>query len=289
MIHFFAKGHSTLGQFVERWAPDLRPHVSTCSYRGFPFLHSFPMGSYIFADYERLGTWTMSRISRQALRLQQRGVTVLNDPQRYVSRFKFLKELHRRGLNRFQVYRVNEPRGEMKFPVFLRSENDHRGSMSGLLRSPAEVENALGRLSLRNRLGRKHLMLVEYCDCFDPDGVFRKYSAMNIKGALIPRHVLFSRNWVTKKPDIITDAGVAEEHAFLETFPHRGQVAEAFRIAGIDYGRIDYGMRDGWIQVWEINTNPVVIPSPADIHPLRLSGQTRSARQIAEALLALPQ
>jgi len=30
-----------------------------------------------------------------------------------------------------------------------------------------------------------------------------------------------------------------------------------FDIAGIDYGRIDYSLRDGAVETWEINTNPV--------------------------------
>ena len=30
-------------------------------------------------------------------------------------------------------------------------------------------------------------------------------------------------------------------------------------LAGIGYGRIDYGLKDGIPQVWEINTNPTIV------------------------------
>ena len=46
--------------------------------------------------------------------------------------------------------------------------------------------------------------------------------------------------------------------------PHRELLEHIFRDAGIDYGRIDYGLLDGRIQVWEINTNPW-IASDSDV------------------------
>lgn len=53
------------------------------------------------------------------------------------------------------------------------------------------------------------------------------------------------------------DAGTArEEIEYIRTNPHRDALAKIFRIAGIDYGRIDYGLVDGTVQTYEINTNP---------------------------------
>ena len=130
-------------------------------------------------------------------------------------------------------------------------------------------------------------MLVEYLHGADAEGVFRKYSAMNVRGALSPRHILFSHDWVTKKPDLVNDATVAEERAFIEDFPHREPLTAIFRLAGVDYGRIDYGVLDGRIQVWEINTNPVVVPQREKLDPKRLASQSRSAALIAEALREL--
>jgi hypothetical protein len=38
--------------------------------------------------------------------------------------------------------------------------------------------------------------------------------------------------------------------------PHKEKLLEIFRLAGIGFGRIDYGIKDGNIQTWEINTLP---------------------------------
>lgn len=51
---------------------------------------------------------------------------------------------------------------------------------------------------------------------------------------------------------------LAEEHDYVEKNPHEGRLREVFRLARIDYGRMDYGMLDGQVQVWEINTNPTI-------------------------------
>jgi len=70
---------------------------------------------------------------------------------------------------------------------------------------------------------------------------------------------------------------VLEEHDYVFNNPHAIQLAEIFEIAGIDYGRIDYSIKDGRIQTWEINLNATigrgVGPSggkgPAELRPLR--------------------
>ena len=289
MIHFFAWERELIDQFIGGWADDLRPMIRTISYRRLPLLGSLPKGSCIFADYERARSWTMSQARKLSARLRAdpEPRVVLNDPAAYVPRFELLKTLSARGINHFHVCRPGAAGGPPRFPVFLRSEVDHCGPITGLLHSHDDVERALRQLSFRNRLRRKHLMIVEYVHSAGHDGVFRKYSAMNIRGTLIPRHVLFSNNWVTKKPDLVTDATVEEEVAFLEQFPHRQQLAEIFNLAGVDYGRIDYGIRDGRIQVWEINTNPVLVPLRGILHPKRLPAQARSANAIANSLRAL--
>ena len=35
-----------------------------------------------------------------------------------------------------------------------------------------------------------------------------------------------------------------------------------FELTQVDYGRIDYSIKDGKIQVWEINTNPIITLAP---------------------------
>ena len=57
---------------------------------------------------------------------------------------------------------------------------------------------------------------------------------------------------MTDRPDL-----VQRERNFIETNPHKAEIDHIFNVAGIDFGRIDYGVRaDGGIHVFEINTNP---------------------------------
>ncbi len=59
---------------------------------------------------------------------------------------------------------------------------------------------------------------------------------------------------------------------------------QVFQRAGIDYGRIDYTVANGRIQVFEINTNPVVLQGVAKLSPRRWASQVTSARQVNDAL-----
>lgn len=48
--------------------------------------------------------------------------------------------------------------------------------------------------------------------------------------------------------------------------PHEAAPRRIFALAGVDYGRIDYGVRGETLQVWEINTNPTLGPSRGPVH-----------------------
>jgi hypothetical protein len=84
----------------------------------------------------------------------------------------------------------------------------------------------------------------------------------------------------------VSEETVREEQAFFDAFPHRDALLDIFELAGVDYGRVDYGVKEGQVQVWEINTNPVVVPRPHIIDPRRLPAQSESARRIVAALRA---
>jgi hypothetical protein len=133
------------------------------------------------------------------------------------------------------------------------------------------------------------MMLEEYHHTADAMGIFRKYSVFSIADQIVPRHVLFSTNWITKHPDLSDEATAREESQFIAAFPHREVVANAFHLAGVQYGRIDYGMCDGRIQVWEINTNPIIVPPSERIALERTAAQQRSADLIRQAFEDLAQ
>jgi hypothetical protein len=284
MIHCFATRahHHLLREFLDSWSPDDNGHLRGVPYEKFPFWKPLPNGVCIFTDMERLrsGEFSLAVQLAAALRTFPENYTVLNDPGRYAGRFNFLKILHRQGINDFRVFRVGELGDDLRFPVFLRNELDHDGPMTPLLHSCDELNRVLAQKKFRRPALRKHLMLVEYCDCADGSGIFRKYSVMNVAGTLIPRHVLFSDKWSTKKPDLVSEETVAVEAEFFDNFPHTEKILQIFGLAGLEYGRIDFGLYHGRIQVWEINTNPTIVPRREKIDPRRMPLQSRSAQKI---------
>ena len=291
MIQFFGtRDHvDTVNQFANSWAPELREHIRTQAYETVSFRDPLPGGVCVFMDFERLRPAETFLVRRLAAAVQSfpANYAVLNNPDHYLGRFRLLKILHQRGVNDFRAFRPDALPGDLKFPVFVRSEMNHDGPATPLLQSRAELQSAFAGKAFQDRRLRKHLMVTEYCDCSDGDGLFRKYSVMNLGGTLIPRHLFLSRHWVQKYADLMAANALAEEEEFLENFPHAVAVAEIFRLAGVDYGRIDYGLRNGRIQVWEINTNPTIVPVREKIHPLRLAHQAESARRIAALLQTL--
>jgi hypothetical protein len=114
------------------------------------------------------------------------------------------------------------------------------------------------------------LLVVEFCDTKDEHGIYRKYSAYKIRDRVVPRYVECSRDWMVKWDWRIFDRVRADEEIrYLETNPHDAWIREIFEVAGIDYGRVDYGVLDGIPQVWEINTNPTIGRGPGPKVPYR--------------------
>jgi hypothetical protein len=287
LIRYLAcAGHDryTMRRFRRSWAGAFRGRIRIYSYER-PPRRAAP-GLWIFSDLERLRPSERSAATEMYARLAAAGPAfrVLNDPRRALGRLDLLRALAARGLNAFRAWRVDEPLAGARFPVFVRAAESHEGSLTGLLQGPEEVARAIRGLGRRRG---EDLLVVEFLDTSDGYGTFRKYSAMRIGPALFPRHLLFDARWVVKRPVLVDDALLREEQEFLDSFPHKEQVARAFEIAGIEYGRIDYGLLDGRIQVWEINTNPVLIPAPRSVAPARLPRNLVFAKQACEAMRAL--
>ena len=93
------------------------------------------------------------------------------------------------------------------------------------------------------------------------DGYYRKYGAYRIGRKILPHHLHYGRDWVVKRSDIdgagdVRAAMVEDELAYVSQNPHHEVLARVFEIAGVDFGRVDYGIVDGKLAIYEINTNP---------------------------------
>jgi hypothetical protein len=128
------------------------------------------------------------------------------------------------------------------------------------------VERAIGSaLLFGHRL--QDLIVVEFCDTADRDGFYRKYAAFVVGDRVLARSLEYGRAWMLKDAgNEFSLAMVEEERAFVRANPHAKELGEIFRLAGIEYGRIDYAVKNGRLQTWEINLHPTIGPDP---HPPR--------------------
>lgn len=263
MIHYLGtRAHLyTMRRFLAEWGRPLQPHVRVLAYEDLPRRPRLEFGAYIFSDLERLppaGLEAAARVHQALTDAWDGCVPLLNHPTTSLRRYELLRRLRCEGINRFEVYRATEHRLPRRYPVFLRREDDHVGPLGELIGDQSEL---LARLDALRRSGSSldPVIITELLDTADADGVYRKYSAFVVGERVIPRHVFFSRGWNVKFPDRVTPALVREELDYLRANPHATALRRVFELAGIQYGRIDYALSEGCMQVWEINTNPWVM------------------------------
>ena len=217
-----------------------------------------PGGTYLFTDFERLSPAAAERAAQvgQDLSDAGQGVRLLNHPTRSLRRYELLRALHDDGTNAFDVYRLADRRVPARFPVFIRRD-EHGGEVSPLLATPAALEAAARDLDRRG-VSRDDKLVVEFCNTADAEGVFRKYSAFVVGEQVVPAHIFFSRHWLAKQMSANehTPALLEEERRYFRDNPHAEALAALARRARIEFGRIDYGVHNGSLQVWEVNTNP---------------------------------
>ena len=289
MIHYLVTRDRAyiMKGYLRTWGAMLRKKICVHAYEEAASLTNLSSGGgvWIFADLERLSDRQLEVAESLARRVGY--PYVLNRPAHYVRRFSLLRRLARDGSNDFQVWCPGEALGnKIHFPVFIREENDHTGSLTRLLHSQRDIDIAVAQLLFRGfRLNA--LMLIEFCETASDEGLYRKYAAFRVGDRIIPRHLIFSRNWVLKKPDLVAEELVHEETQYLQDNPHEARLREIFELSGIEYGRIDYSLRDGRIQTWEINTNPLVVAHRRRYSHRQLPNQRLFARRIAAAFTAM--
>jgi len=265
----------------------LASFVRQLSYSSLFLRKRLPRGCYIFADIERLSDADLVRAEYVWDKLAEDGQSILqNHPRRVMKRFELLSTLKSKNLNTFNVYRLPGFEGSCRFPVFIRGENDHKGAISDLIDSQEELDAYLKKVDATWK-GRRGKIITEFCDISDQDGVYRKYSAFCIGGRILPRHIFFRNKWLVKAWERLDPHLLEEEIRYVNENPHETQLQEIFELAGIDFGRIDYGMLDGKLQVWEINTNPMLLADYGGGGPARQPLHDRFAKIFNEAFIQL--
>lgn len=232
--------------------------ITCVSYEELFALRFAPSGHYIFSDFDRLSQFeTEIAISlADALKNHSRDIKIYNNPRSVLERYPLLKKLNKEGINRFTVTRLDGEDMPTHYPVFIRSEDGCQLPDTGLIYTKDELLSAIKDLRIQGR-SLKRRIAVGFCAERDSTGLYRKYGAFNINGTIVPQHILRNDNWVVKNSNSSWDGDfVAEELAYIKDNPHREVIQRVFGLAGIDFGRADYTLVDGEIQVFEINTNP---------------------------------
>ncbi len=211
-----------------------------------------------------------------ALRVLRRSdAPVINHPAR-------VRETTRLCLARFAVPGVRVPRMALlprrafadgvpdgwRCPFLLRSPGFHTGQHFARIDAPASLAGALAALP------GEQLLAIEWLDARHGDGLFRKYRAMMIGGAVLPLHLAISDRW--KVHHYTAEMGLHparrdEEAVFLGdlagtigTRAASALDALAGRL-GLDYAGVDFGLApDGGLLLFEANPTMVIARPGAD-------------------------
>lgn len=268
MIHFLvtaAQEHS-IRDYLESRGQELASRVRILHYEDLPDRLRFEPGAYILSAFEYMNPPMLALLRAVHGQLVGReGFRFLNHPSRTLGRFELLGELARSGRNPFRAVRAGGDLSGLRYPVFLRGERSHDGAVSPLLGSYREVEAAIGRALIAGRR-LADLLVVEFCDTADERGRYRKYGAFVIGDRIVSRRFDYGRGWMLKRESSEFSVAMGlEELEYVRTDPHADALREICDLASVDYGCVDYAVKDGRIVVWEINVAPRIGPGPGDV------------------------
>jgi hypothetical protein len=222
--------------------------------------------SHLFSGLDRVTPAGRAIVAHlhDRMRAERPATPVLNDPRKTLLRFELLRHLESTGLNDFRVWRIDEVEAVDRFPVFVRQELQHDGALTQLLHDRDTLRGAIRALVARG-FPRDDLMIVQFYDVSQPDGYYRKYSAFKLGKRVLAAYVDVGQQWLVKSEHNVSTVEVAEEAIeYIACNPHREWLEKVFAASGVDYGRLDYGVREGRPQAWEINLNPTVGPGRGD-------------------------
>jgi hypothetical protein len=287
MIQFLlTRGHDYTLKQVKK--SPLAPSIGLMNYDRLFRSRWITHATHVFADLDRLSYWDLELAADLYRQMKNADLSVLNNPARFKNRYTLLRALHTAGLNDFDAYRAHEINSVKRFPVFLRKIQGHRAPLSGLLETRAEAERAIDA-AISAGTPEENLVLVEFAAEPVRPGLYRKLAVFRIGNAIVPHLSVHDTVWLVKYGRTfgsIEDL-YREEHTMLEQNPFAEHLWKVFDVAGVEYGRADFGFFKGRLQVFEINTNPHV--APAEPHPsaTRVASMNLAWEKYMQALRAI--
>ena len=247
-----------------------------------------PHATYVFSDLDRLNPIGIARAADFYRRLMRVGRRALNDPARFVGRLALLRRLYAAGINRFTAYpAVPAPLPE-RWPVFLRLDAGHRPPLTGLLADPIELARET-TAALDAGVSPEQLIVVEYSAEPLACGLWRKLSVYRVGDRLFADSCVHERSWMAKigPEGIAPDDVYADELRLMRENPYGQAMRRVFELAGVEYGRVDFGLVSGRPSVYEVNTNPQVEFLPYTPSPFRNETRRLFRDHYLSALAAL--
>ncbi len=265
------------------------PDCRALSYEALFAPSNLPGGTYVFGDVERL-SYREIALAAQVYRQMatKTGFRVVNDLARARTRYGLLRALHEAGINDFDAYRADGFPRPTRFPVFVRIEASHEPALTGLLADQAALDAALVALEAAGHaLGR--LVVIEYCAEPVAPGLFRRYGAYRIGNRIHLDHVVTEDNWNVKwgRQGLVGEETYREDDKAVRDNMLAETLGTTFDIAGIAYGRADFGLVGGRPQIYEINTNPTVGRLADHPSPTRMATMRFAHERFAEYLRAI--
>jgi hypothetical protein len=294
MVRFLtARGHEyTAKNLVEEKMEGASvPPCTVESYDRFLRKKQVPCGVYLFTDMERLTPYEL-RVAAEAHRVLTGDgrCRVLNNPARVMSRYELLRNLWEEGINEFDAIRADERRWPGRYPVFLRHEQDHGRPLStDLLHNKEELAAAMKQAQSQG-ISLRGILIVGYAaEAFDGPW-FRKFNTFRVGREVFAHHMVVEDSWVVKygKEGVkFPEEYKVFEQDFVKQNWNSDVLQRAFEIAGIEFGRADWGIVGGKAQVYEINTNPNISGDPGSSNATRRATLAMSTKKLCESLAAL--
>jgi len=264
------------------------PDCAVENYDQFLRKNEVPSGAYIFTDMERLMPWELRVLGEAygALAGDPR-CRVLNNPARVMCRYELLRNMWEEGINEFQAIRADERRWPERYPVFLRHEQDHGRPLSAeLLKNREELAAALKKAQAEG-MSLRGLLIVGYAAEAFSGPWFRKFNTFRVGSEVFAHHLVIEDSWVVKYGN--DNVKHPEEYKifeqdFVKENWHADVLRRVFKIAGIEYGRADWGIVKGKVQVYEINTNPYLSGDAGSTNTTRVATMAMSTRKLCESL-----
>ena len=287
MILFItAPGHLyTIRTLVERTFGAETPLCQATTYNVMFHVTNTLRATHIFTDMERLYDWELTLAADLYRSMRDAGIPCLNDPARVMCRYELLRNLHLKGINPFTVYRAIDRPQPARFPVFLRFDAEHSLPLSDLLPDQETLDAKLATLRAEG-IPLRGVIVVEYASEPAAPGVWLRFGTYRVGDAVLFDHYVGDDKWLVKygKRGLATDEMFEQERAAIISNRFADELRPVFEIAGIEWGRADHASYDGRQIVYEVNTNPGMVPLQPQRSPIRdealLFARQRMARHL---------